>query len=139
MTREAVVEEAKTWLRTPYHHYAGVKGKGTDCAFILIKVYAAVGMIEEFTPPVYPLDWALHRGEEMYLGFVEKYAHRVETPRAGDVVLYKFGRCVSHAGIIIDDKTIIHALNPLGVVYGGIEEGELNGRLYGFYSLFKDQ
>lgn len=138
MTRDLVVEEAKSWINTPYHHYAGVKGAGTDCAIILIKIFANVGMIEDFMPPVYPLDWALHRGEEMYLGFVEKYAKKVDVPKAGDVALYTFGRCVSHAGLIIDKDTIIHALMGVGVVYSGIEEGTLKGRLYGFYSLFED-
>lgn len=138
MTREAVVAETFTWLKTPYHHYAGIKGVGTDCAFILIKVYANVGMIDDFVPPVYPIDWALHRGEELYLGFVKRYAHKVDKPKPGDVALYRYGRCVSHAGIVISDDSIIHAHNPEGVVISRIDEGDLSGRLHGFYSLFKD-
>lgn len=138
MTREAVVAETKTWVGTPYHHYAGVKGVGTDCAFILIKVFASCGLIEDFIPPLYPLDWANHKSEEMYLSFVDKYAHQVESPLPGDIALYKFGRCVSHAGIIIDDTTIVHALLGVGVTYSGVEEGQLEGRLVGYYSIFKD-
>ena len=138
MTREAVVAEAKTWVGTPYHHYAGVKGVGTDCAFIMIKVFSSCGLIEDFIPPLYPIDWANHKTEEMYLSFVNKYAHEVASPLAGDIALYKFGRCVSHAGIVIDDKNIIHALIGVGVTYSGIEEGQLEGRLVGYYSIFKD-
>lgn len=139
MTRKCVVEEAKTWVGTPYHHYAGVKGVGTDCAFIMIKVFAHCGLIKDFIPPLYPIDWANHKTEEMYLGFVRDYAVEVTEPKEGDIVLYKFGRCISHAGIYIGNGTIIHALIGVGVTYSGIEEGQLSGRLAGYYSIFKDQ
>lgn len=59
--RRAVVAEALTWLRTPYHHAARIKGVGVDCAQFLIAVYAATGLIDDFTPDRYPPDWHLHR------------------------------------------------------------------------------
>jgi cell wall-associated NlpC family hydrolase len=30
-TREAVIAEARTWLGTPWHHQASLKGVGCDC------------------------------------------------------------------------------------------------------------
>jgi hypothetical protein len=39
--RAAVVKEALTWLGTPYHHHARVKGVGVDCARLLCAVYEA--------------------------------------------------------------------------------------------------
>ena len=62
---ERVVAEAKTWLRTPYHHAADIKGVGVDCAMILLRVYQAVGAVPpEVDPRPYPADWFLHRDEE---------------------------------------------------------------------------
>lgn len=33
--RAAVIAEAESWLSTPYHHEARIKGHGVDCAQIL--------------------------------------------------------------------------------------------------------
>ena len=107
--RAAVIAEARTWLRTEYHHQAHVKGGGVDCAWFLIEVYAAAGLIERFDPGYYPSDWMMHRDEERYLAWVEKYAHRVDAPQPGDLAVWKFGRTFSHGAIVLDWPTIIHA------------------------------
>jgi cell wall-associated NlpC family hydrolase len=136
--REKIVSEALTWVSTPYHHAARVKGGGTDCAMILIEVYSAVGLIENFEPKYYPMDWALHRGEERYLENVLKYAEETDTPKIGDIIVYKFGRCISHAGIYIGDGHIVHAWMRSGnVTISRIDEGELADRIAGYYTVFK--
>jgi cell wall-associated NlpC family hydrolase len=33
--RASVLEEARGWLRTPYHHMGRVRGGGTDCLMLL--------------------------------------------------------------------------------------------------------
>ncbi len=111
--RERIVAEAHTWLKTPYHHNAGVKGAGCDCVFLLIRVFQAAGIVPmDFDPGNYASDWYFHRHEEIYMMGVERYAHRIETPAIGDVALYKYGHCVSHGGIIVGDDLMIHASRP---------------------------
>ncbi len=136
--RAAIVAEAATWLRTPYHHQAGVKGAGCDCAFLLIRVFAACGLVPEVDPRPYPPDWHLHRDEERYLGWIRRYAGRIETPLPGDVALWRFGRTVSHAGIVVEWPTIIHAYRGEGVVLEDAARGRLAkpGRLFGFFSIW---
>lgn len=135
--RARVVEIAKTWLRTPYHHQGRVKGAGVDCGMLLLEVFEEAGLIPHIDPGHYPPDWALHRSEERYLGWVEQYAHPVEGPEPGDLALYKVGRCISHAGIVIEWPTIIHASMPdRGCVLGDGLQGWLSGRLHAFYSIW---
>jgi cell wall-associated NlpC family hydrolase len=135
--RQAVVAETLTWLGTPYHHQGRLKGVGVDCAQILIAVYAAVKLINEFDTGYYPCDWMTHRSEERYLGFVSQYAHRVDSPQPGDIVLYRFGRCVAHGGIVVAWPTIVHAFAPeRKVVLGDGERGPFARHLHGFYSLW---
>jgi cell wall-associated NlpC family hydrolase len=110
--QDLIIKEAMSWLGTPYHHLARVKGAGVDCAQILIGVFAAVGLIKEFDTGDYPMDWMMHRDEERYLGFIMDYADEVTEPQAGDVVLYKVGRCYSHGGIVTKWPEIIHASRP---------------------------
>jgi NlpC/P60 family putative phage cell wall peptidase len=111
--RAAVVAEARTWLGTPYHHEARVKGAGVDCAQLLIGVYAAVGLIKPPKIAHYPPDWHLHRSAERYLAIVLDHARELdaaaEAPGAGDVVLWRFGRCFSHGAIVVAWPVVIHA------------------------------
>lgn len=108
--REAVVAEARTWLRTPYHHQGRLKGVGVDCAMLLCDVYHAVGLIPHLDPRPYPPDWHLHRSTERYLGWVEQYAGSVEAPQPGDIALWRFGRCFAHGAIVEAWPLVIHAV-----------------------------
>ncbi len=110
--RAAVVAEARTWLGTPYHPEARIKGVGVDCAQLLIGVFAApqVGLVPMVAVPRYPPDWHLHRSAERYLTIVLDHAREIPgPPLPGDIVLWRFGRCFSHRAIVVDWPTIIHA------------------------------
>lgn len=113
-TRADIVEEAKTWINTPYHHEGRMKGVGVDCAQLLYAVYQACSIIPKFDIPHYPRDWHFHRDTERYLGFVidhtiEKPSAVDRTPLPGDVILWKFGRCFSHGAIVSEWPNVIHA------------------------------
>lgn len=134
--RLAILAEAGSWLRTPYHHEAMVKGAGVDCAMLLVAVYHACGLIPAIDPRPYPPDWMLHRSEERYLGWVRQYAHPVGSPLPGDIAVYQFGRVVAHAAIVVDWPRIIHAYRPAGmVILGDGAAGVLEHRLRGFWRL----
>lgn len=138
LQRAAVVAEARTWLRTPYHHRAAVKGAGVDCAMILVEVYLAAGVIAA-RPEIgdYPSDWMLHRAEERYLGWLKKYGAETLDPQPGDVAVWKFGRCFSHAAIIVAFPSIIHAYRKAGaVILDDAGKGEFAGREVRFYTLW---
>ena len=116
--RSAIVEEALTWLKTPFHHRQATKGSGVDCALFLYSVYQKVGLIPEIEIEEYSAQWHLHRDEERYLNWVLKFAYRVEAPpfKPGDAVMYKFGRVASHGAIIVQWPKIIHAFSKAGMV-----------------------
>lgn len=107
--RAEVVAEARTWLRTPWHHEARVKGHGVDCANFLIGVYAACGLVAEFTPEQYPPDWMLHRSEEKFERYLLQYTNPVAEALPGDIAMFKFGRTKSHGAIVGAWPTIVHA------------------------------
>jgi cell wall-associated NlpC family hydrolase len=109
--RAAVVAAARKWIGTPYHNCADIKGAGVDCGMLLIRVFVDLKLAAPFDPRPYPSDWHLHRGEEKYLGFVLANAAEVETPAPGDLMVFRFGRCYSHGGIVTVARplTIVHA------------------------------
>jgi len=112
LARERVLKEAQTWIGTPYHHAASVKGAGVDCGTLLIEVYSNAGVIEKFSPRKYSRQFHLHRDEEWYKGYVETWASPVEDPKPGDLVLFKVGRLFAHGAIIIEPgwPYVIHAM-----------------------------
>jgi cell wall-associated NlpC family hydrolase len=109
-TRARIVEEAKTWLGTPFHHRAFVKGAGTDCQGFIYSSYRVLGLIPELEMPEYSPQWWAHRERELYIeSLIELGLHEITGPPSpGDIVLAKWGRCFSHSGIVIDWPMVIH-------------------------------
>lgn len=136
MSRERVIAEAFTWLRTPYHHQGRIKGVGVDCATLLCEVYEAAGVIPHVDPTPYPADWHLHRDAERYLGWLSQYGREVDEARPGDVIVWKFGRCFSHAAILCDDNLIIHSYIGLGVNLERRDASVFTGRDVKYFTLW---
>lgn len=133
--RERVIEEAKGWLRTPWVHRARVKGAGVDCAQLLIAVYSGAGVIEAFDTGEYPADWMLHREEERFLSWVKKFMSPIDSPQPADIVIWKYGRCFSHAAIVVDWPVVIHSFKKEGgVVWGNASQGDLARHQHVAYS-----
>jgi cell wall-associated NlpC family hydrolase len=139
VTREAVVAEAETWLGTPYHSGARIKGVGVDCAMILAAVFEAAGVIPHVDPGTYAADFGLHRDEEVFLGWVERYGYPVEKPQAGDVALFVYGRCFSHGAIMTSATGLIHAVRRDGMVSrGDLADTGLAEREVRFFTLWPE-
>lgn len=111
--RARVLAVARSWLGTPWHHKARVRGVGVDCAQLLIAVYSEAGLFDAFDPGEYAIDRMLHSAEPVFQGWCERYGRLVDTPLPGDVTLWQFGRCYSHGGIVVDwPRAVIHAFRP---------------------------
>ncbi len=130
--RRAVVEEARSWLRTPYHHMGRVKGAGVDCATLLAEVYTRAGVVTERAIPFYPPDWHLHRNAERYLDFITVEGREIDgPPLPADVAMWRFGKCYSHGAIVIDWPLVIHAYAGKGCVLEDTEKAVWLSRLSG--------
>lgn len=135
--QRAVVQEAQSWLGTPYHHHGDIKGAGVDCAMILVRVFHAAGLTPDIDPRPYPPDWHMHRDAERYLGWLAQYADPVDLPQAGDVAMFQFGRCVAHGAIVTAWPLVIHAhMQSRAVVLSDVSTNpDLQQRLRGFYRI----
>lgn len=128
--RTAAIAEAKTWLRTPFHFQACVKGCGVACGPLLVAVYGAVGIPVPQEIGHFPADWHLHTREERYRSIVEQYAKSVDGPQSGDIVLFRVfkNRPFCHGGIIVDWPLIIHAADGRSVEYMNVSQTPLAKR-----------
>lgn len=113
--RAAVVREALSWLGTPYHSNADIKGAGCDCGMLLVRVYVDCGLVAAFDPRPYPNQWHLHQRAERYMDIVRTLAKEVEPlpePGPGDIVLFHYGHCYAHGGIVTHWPEVVHAMGP---------------------------
>lgn len=134
--REQIVAEAMTWLRTPWHHAARIKGAGVDCAQFLIAVYMAVGLIAEPAIEDYPRDWHLHRDEPRFLRHLLAYTDPVDAPLPGDIAMFHYGRQDAHGAIVVGPGLVIHAwLDERMVTLTDLGVSPLAKRLAGYYRL----
>lgn len=115
--RLAVIAEARTWLGTPFHFGARIKGTGVDCATFIAAVFEACGIFQAEDYGFFGADWHFNTDIEHYKMRMVRHATElplVELARPGDVALVRVGRVFSHAGIIVEWPKVIHA-GPRGV------------------------
>lgn len=133
--RTAIVNEALSWVGTPYHSNAAVKGNtgGTDCAMLLVAVYSSVGVIPEIDPRPYSPQWHIHRNEEEYLAAILRYAKEVvgppeRVPKPGDVALFRIGNLFAHGAIVVDWPNVVHAIGDLMVIKEDVSKNVIGKR-----------
>ncbi len=132
--RQRVLDEALSWLGTPFHHLQRCKGAGVDCGQFLLGVYHNAGCIPHIETEYYPRDFHLHRNEEWYKTIVEQFAYVIHSlPLPADLVLYKVGRVFSHGGIVVEWPKIIHSYISHGVDWADGTQGHLRGKTFQFY------
>lgn len=107
---DRLISEARAWIGTPYV-YGGHSRMGTDCSGLVMELYKDVyGMKlprssaaqQEYCLPIKPDDLV-----------------------AGDLVFFATGRdrsLVSHVGLYIGNRRMIHASGSRGVMESGIDE-----------------
>lgn len=134
--RASVVTEAETWIGTPFHHAARVKGAGVDCLMLLAEVYERAGVAGHIEPPFYVPDWHLHRDAERYMQGLLRYARPTDQPEPGDIALFRFGRTFSHGAIVARWPRLIHAYWSIGVVWGDATLYPLATRPVRFFTPF---
>lgn len=129
MLRNDIVEEARTWLGTPYVHQASVKGAGADCLGLLRGVWRALVGDEPEAVPVYTMDWSEPQGEERMWAAARR--HLIGKPCSdlamGDVLLFRMrdGSVAKHLGIVSSTGEVprfIHAYTGHGVVENALSE-----------------
>ena len=135
-----IADAAMTWLGTPHINNARVKGKGVDCGMLLIGAVEDAGLMPKNSVEIAPYsnEWHLHHSDEWFLNYVKKYCRKVRKPRPGDILLYQYGRCVSHGAIYIGNDRVIHAVIQQGVILSDIHEVQFvdakgRSRLRGIY------
>jgi cell wall-associated NlpC family hydrolase len=132
ITREDIVEEARSWVGTKYHATGRLKGVGVDCAQFIYCVYNKFGLIPEMPAEARSPRFFLAKKDPKYLDTILQYARDIpeKVVQAVDLVLYKQSLMpVFHHGAIVISwpDTMAHAVLNIGVCFGhAFNEGFLS-------------
>ena len=113
ITRARIVRTARSWLGTPYHHQASVRGVGTDCIGLVRGVWRELYGFDAEQPPAYSPDWAEAGGRETLLAAAHIHMRPVSqrSMQSGDVLVFRFRGDVpaKHTAILVSAATMVHA------------------------------
>lgn len=112
ITRSQIIEEAREWVDTPFHHQASVKGVGCDCAGMVKGVWRELGNDVSGIPSDYPRT----PSNGQLVKILEKYLGRSAERKPGDVLVFTLLNEPQHIGILTENNTVIHAYQPFNKV-----------------------
>jgi NlpC/P60 family putative phage cell wall peptidase len=113
-SRPDIVVLARTWIGTPYHHQASIKGAGADCIGLIRGVYRELHGREAQAVPAYTRDWAEGSGQETLLEAARRHLVEIAPNAAapGSVLVFRYrgATIAKHAAILATRETMIHAM-----------------------------
>jgi cell wall-associated NlpC family hydrolase len=122
-----IVEEARSWVGTPFVHQGRVKQQGVDCLGLAVGVLSSFGVKSmSFDKPVEHFDLLDYsrfpRGDRLLVEVSRHINHKHRRPTReklcpGDFVLIAWRESPQHVGIISDHPQgigIIHAWSTIG-------------------------
>ena len=117
---DLVVAVARSWLGTPYHDQASLRGVGCDCLGLARGVWREVVGDEPFPIPPYSRDWGETGPHEVLAIGARRMMAEIAIVDAspGALILFRMTpRAIAkHVGILTSADSFIHAYERLGVV-----------------------
>jgi NlpC/P60 family putative phage cell wall peptidase len=116
--RSVLLSEARSWLGTPWHHQAAVKGAGCDCiGFVRGVAEPFIGKVDHRMD--YAATWPLYRAEQLLYAEFKARAKEIRPERAkpGDVLLFGVGKGPAHhCGYLAENDRLLHCYREAGQV-----------------------
>lgn len=115
-----IVNQARTWLGTPFHHQARLKGKGCDCLGLVVGVVDELGLKDANGVKLAAYDEVTYSRQPDGAYLTEKLTELLaEIPiaeaRAGDLALFRVRENPQHLAILSDYEGalgMIHCFAP---------------------------
>ena len=115
-----VIAVARSWLGTPYHDQASLRGVGCDCLGLARGVWREVVGPEPFPIPPYSRDWGETCPREVLADGARAMMPEIAPtgPPPGALLLFRMvPRAIAkHVAILTGPGTFLHAYERLGVI-----------------------
>ena len=119
-TPDEIVNQARTWIGTPFHHQARLKKVGCDCLGLVVGVVDELGLKDKNGVPLAAYDEITYSKEPDGAYFTQKLIELLDEVsladmRAGDMALFKVRENPQHVAILTDyegELGMIHCFAP---------------------------
>jgi len=122
---DRITKAALSWAGTPYRHQASLLGVGCDCLGLIRGVWRTLYGFEPALTPPYPQFGRDKQSASLLLDAAQKFFIPCDNKAAaGRLILFQLHQTIPprHCGIILDEKTFIHAQERLGVVVAALDD-----------------
>ena len=113
LAREMIVDEALSWVGTPYQHQCSHKFEGCDCLGLVRGVWRHLYGDEPETLSPYSPDWAEKSSSETLLEAAGRWLipRPVEMYKPADILVFRMqpGVAAKHMAIVSKPDEIVHA------------------------------
>ena len=134
--RSKTIEQARSWLETPFHKDACLKHVGVDCVRFCMDSYKAGGVVfpkMETLQRVHGIGGTLLLDKLNDAGFFQ-----IHNPLPGDLVVWDYSGSPAHIGILTVTNTepnrVIHACPTMGAVYEHAMVGQWLNRINSYFT-----
>src|SRR3990167_35121 len=129
-----LIDEAQSWLGTPFVHHSGRKGHGVDCVHLAQALYAACGLPVDIVFPEYHMDGGSHLDQSQLEAVLDAIPclRRVDLTSdllPGDALTFRCGRTRHHIGLKLLGPDFIHARLNFGTQISSVRQAPWAERL----------
>lgn len=142
---ETLALKASQWAaeRVVYLH-RGTRRTGCDCTGLVIGCLQELGFLKAYKLRQYPRDWNLHAmgAKDTFLEEeLERVADQVTGEhKPGDIILFVFGKCKAHCGIVVRTGVFVHShAGAGGVKVGLLKTPKWSSRLASVWRLSEEK
>lgn len=133
-SRQKIIDQAIQFKGVKFAH-RGRTRYGLDCLGLNWICYRRAGIeLPDGDGRVYEVNWYFFSKEERYLENLLKWFKWTETPKMGDIPLFKcFNKKITHCGLWLDkEKDFIHAFSASKVKTDSLNQKWFKHRFKGF-------
>jgi NlpC/P60 family putative phage cell wall peptidase len=128
-TQQQVIDTARSWIGTPYHHQARLQGVGADCIGLILGVCWELGLTTFDTS-----DYAETPEGDRMIALIEHHCTKLDAMELGALLVLRIRRLPQHTALATDGG-MIHAYQGIGKVAEHYLDPWWMSRVVGIYRL----
>ncbi len=121
---QPIIAQARTWIGTPYHHQARLKGVGCDCLGLVVGVASELKLTDETGKLLSSFDqtnYSTQPDGQLLTGKLQALLNEIPIAdkAPGDLALFKIDGNPQHMGLLSDFE------GGIGVIHSYVSSGKV--------------
>ena len=142
--RKRIIQEAKTWMNTPFHLHGRLKNVGCDCVGLVLGVAQILNLRSKqnhVLPHFDTLDYHPRESNKLLEQMLKLHLVEKTNLQIADVVMLKYDSIPGHIGIVSQNQegllSIVHANMRFKKVVEHTLDESLRSKIVGIFSFIE--